>query len=83
MNCDISTVNDHGHNILHVCAKNSFVEVTLKVIEHVKTLGILADLLNQTDEQGFTPLCLSEWQISYIQSDVMVPGDLDSALLVN
>ncbi|KAL6311047.1 hypothetical protein AAG906_011879 [Vitis piasezkii] len=55
----VELLNNHHQNILHVAAQNGH----LKVVRYIQNMFMVNDLLNETDEDGNTPLHLAEMNI--------------------
>ncbi|RVW25491.1 hypothetical protein CK203_105425 [Vitis vinifera] len=51
----VELLNNHHQNILHVAAQNGH----LKVVRYIQNMFMVNDLLNETDEDGNTPLHLA------------------------
>ena len=71
----VELLDNHHQNILHVAAQNGH----LKVVRYIQNMFMVNDLLNETDEDGNTPLHLAAAKLhSSIVSTLIQTGNVDT-----
>ncbi|KAJ9672016.1 hypothetical protein PVL29_025595 [Vitis rotundifolia] len=71
----VELLNNHHQNILHVAAQNGH----LKVVRYIQNMFKVNDLLNETDEDGNTPLHLAAAKLhSSVVSTLIQTGNVDT-----
>ena len=71
----VVSLNNHHQNILHVAAQNGH----LKVVRYIQNMFMVNDLLNETNEDGNTPLHLAAAKVhSSIVSTLVQTGNMDT-----
>ncbi|RVW99548.1 Ankyrin repeat-containing protein [Vitis vinifera] len=74
----VELLNNHHQNILHVAAQNGH----LKVVRYIQNMFMVNDLLNETDEDGNTPLHLAAAKLhSSIVSTLVQTGNMDTTAI--
>ena len=74
----VELLNNHHQNILHVAAQNGH----LKVVRYIQNMFMVNDLLNETDEDGNTPLHLATAKLhSSIVSTLVQTGNMDTTAI--
>ena len=74
----VELLNNHHQNILHVAAQNGH----LKVVRYIQNMFMVNDLLNETDEDGNTPLHLAAAKLhSSIVSTLVQTGNMDTTTI--
>ncbi|XP_034681045.1 ankyrin-1-like [Vitis riparia] len=74
----VELLNNHHQNILHVAAQNGH----LKVVRYIQNMFMVNDLLNETDEDGNTPLHLAAAKLhSSIVSTLIQTGNVDTTAI--
>ncbi|KAJ9672022.1 hypothetical protein PVL29_025598 [Vitis rotundifolia] len=74
----VELLNKHHQNILHVAAQNGH----LKVVRYIQNMFMVNDLLNETDEDGNTPLHLAAAKLhGSIVSTLIQTGNVDTTAI--